>query len=69
MVDTQHGVSDSHLLPILADWVAGGGIIQATQYALQVRGWLRVDRYGSPVLTHAGAEAMEGLQYERQVER
>lgn len=63
-MDTQHGVSDSHLLVVLADFAVGGYVSRAGLCGLQVRGWVRVDRYGSPVLTHAGAEAVRGIGHE-----
>lgn len=61
MVDTQHGVSDNHLLTVLVDFAVGGYVSRAGLYELQVRGWVREDRYGSQVLTHAGTEAVKGL--------
>lgn len=52
------------LLTVLVDFAVGGYVSRAGLYELQVRGWVRVDRYGSPVLTHAGAEAVRGMDCE-----
>ena len=51
------------LLTVLVDFAVGGYVSMAGLYELQVRGWVRVDRYGSLVLTHAGAEALGGVRH------
>lgn len=51
------------LLTVLVDFAVGGYVSTAGLYALQSRGWVRVDRYGSLVLTHAGMEAVKGLKH------
>lgn len=51
------------LLTVLVDFAVGGYVSRAGLYELQVRGWVREDRYGSPVLTHAGAEALGGVRH------
>lgn len=55
---------DEGLLTVLVDFAVGGYVSRAGLYELQVRGWVRVDRYGSTVLTHAGMEAMKGSKHE-----
>jgi len=53
---------DESMLVALSDFAVGGYVSTATQYALQVRGWVRMDRYGSPVLTTTGENIIKQLR-------